>query len=145
MKKVIEIQNKKGEILSNFAYIELLVRSFILNNYSIERNNLISSDVFEDEYFNFGLLLHIFEKVVKRKGVGSPNKLLEDLRRMGKIRNIVAHAPIQAHDNNSSKEEDYSIFLKHGGKEISIDEIEKMYKEYDVVKVKVTSRILEIS
>ncbi len=145
MKKVVEIQNKKGEILSNFAYIEILVRSFVLSNYSIEQNNLISVDVFEDEYFHFGLLQRIFKKVIKRKELEFSNKLVEDLRRMGEIRNIVAHSVIQAYDNNSFKEEDYSIFLKHGGKEMSIAEIEKVYMEYDVLKVSVENRILEIS
>ncbi len=123
-----ELKEKRGEIITHFSYLESLTKKYISTHYFKTGHHPIVSEIFEDEYFSFGLLFRIFEKVIFKEKIEFP---ISHFRRMGQLRNIVAHAQVEAEATGFSKEEIVRIYFKHGGEK---KEIEKIFGEYDNLK-----------
>ncbi len=89
-----KIKNKRGEIVTNFAYIELLIKNICSVHYLGKIDENFLGEVLEDEYFGFALLRNIFEKLLKKHPeVKFP---MGKLRELSKLRNIIAHAQVTA-------------------------------------------------
>lgn len=89
-----DIKLKRGHVSISFVYIESVIAR-IISLFFIEpaKRDEFIVDVFEDEYFNFGLKVKIFEKVVARMGKKFP---IQKLHRLNKLRNIIIHSQIMA-------------------------------------------------
>ncbi len=119
-----EIKSERGRIVTNFAYIENLIKMACSLHYLGKIDQKFMSEVLEDDYFNFGLLTHIFQKVLtKNPSFEFPiGKLFE----LSKHRNIIAHAQIKAYHENG---EVTDIRFYHGGERKEIGPIFSRYDE----------------
>lgn len=126
------IKDKRGEIITNFAFIEHLIKKFIAIHYLKVADHPIFSEIFEDEYFNFGLLFRIFEKIIKKENIEFP---INQLRRLGQLRNIVAHSTLHFDTNNEN------TFFRHAGESKNT---EKIFEEYDSLKSNIQTKLFEI-
>lgn len=133
-----KLKEKRGEIVTHFAYTESLLKKYISFYYFKTAYHPIVSDIFENEYFSFGLLFRIFEKILSKEKVKFP---IEKLRRLGQLRNIVAHALVEAKATGFSKKEIVKIYFKHGGEE---KEIEEIFNEYDSLKIEILESLKEL-
>ena len=115
-----ELKEKRGEIVTHFAYTEGLIKRFISVHYFQTGYHPIVPEIFEDEYFSFGLLFKIFEKIIKKQKIEFP---LDKLRRMGQLRNIIAHAQVDATATGFSVEEISEFYFRHGGENKNIDAV----------------------
>lgn len=133
-----KIKEKRGEILTNFAFVEDVMKSFIAGYYVNDINHPIVPEIFEDEYFSFGLLFKIFEKVLKKQE--DKSFPLQQLRRMSQLRNIVVHASVRGNATSPSTDKIVRIFFRHAGEEKEISEV---FDEYDELKTLVQASLLE--
>ncbi len=138
LKEDKDIMEKRGEIVTNFSYIEYLMKTYISVHYFKSKDHPIVSEIFEDEYFNFGLLFRIFEKILVKDNKNFP---LQNLRRMGHLRNIVAHAILVGKAVGPTKEEIIHRYFKHGG---VLKEIEETFHEYQKNRSIVEDALIEI-
>lgn len=87
--KMKNLSQKRGEIIEKFMNIELIISCIIARNYAPKENGInktFLTDVLYDEYFHCGLKIRILEKIVE------DSILIQELRRLNKIRNIFAHS-----------------------------------------------------
>lgn len=133
-----ELKEKRGEIITHFAYIEDLIKKFISIHYFKTFHHPIMSEIFEDEYFSFGLLFRVFEKVVSKEKIEFP---INKLRRLGQLRNVIAHASVHAKASGFSIEEISDFYFRHGGEDKKIEDV---FSEYDSIKMDVQVTLTEI-
>lgn len=83
--------NELGEwrslVIEKSINLEWLVSATISQHYFGQVHGNFIIEILYDEYFNFGLKCSVLEKVL---GAGQ-NKLIQDLRRLARIRNHFAH------------------------------------------------------
>ncbi len=133
-----ELKEKRGEIITHFACLEFLIKRYISFFYFKTEDHPIVSEIFEDEYFNFGLLSKIFDKILLKEKIKFPG---DKLRRLGQLRNIVAHAQVKGYATGLSREEVFVMYFRHGGED---KEIESIFKEYDQIKIEIDAKLKEI-
>ncbi len=86
-------------VIESFIAIEWLMNCIITQHYFRAQKQGFIFEVLYDRYMNFGLRLNIFKKVLKKiKGTKDngklrkeDNKMIENLQKMDRIRNIYAH------------------------------------------------------
>jgi len=131
--KLKDIKIKRGYVATNFAYIESVIARVITIHYFKANDEEFLSEVLEDEYFNFGLLLNILEKIIKKESI--KDFPIGKLRRLQKLRNIIIHSQIIAKAmtfKDQPKIIDIDVIkFKHGGKELDVDLI---FNEYDDIE-----------
>jgi hypothetical protein len=94
---ILDIQSRRGAVGTNFASIEFFVAQFVTIHYFGALNPDFTAEVFEDEYFSFGLLVKIFDKVLKKYSEEYKKFPFQKLRRLQKLRNIIVHARLQSY------------------------------------------------
>lgn len=128
-----EIQNRRGMVSTNFAFIEFSIAQFVASYYCKDGQSDFVADVFEDEYFSFGLLMNVFEKVLKKDPELYKKFPLQKLRRLQKLRNLIIHARLQTHVVVDTKkggiQEMGETYFYHAGKEYSVNEVLQEYEE----------------
>lgn len=141
-KKTNEIQNNRGKIISNFAFLETIISLFITNYYFGKTNTQFIEEVMDDEFFSFELKRRLFTKIIKHhfkeKIDKFPNK---EFRRMQEIRNIIAHATITAVTNSNSPGDVSDICFSHGGTRHTA---ETLINEYESLRLIVQKAISEL-
>jgi len=142
---IAEIHGKRGGASTNFAVLESSIAKFVVSYYFKGEPSEFLADVFEDEYFSFGLLMNVFEKVLKKDPELYKKFPLQKLRRLQKIRNIIVHAQLQSHamlDKNGEIQEMRESFFHHAGKDHDVDEI---FREYEKLRSIVQPAIMALS
>lgn len=126
---------ERGKIITNFQYIEGLLKDYISKHYfkNTKEQILFKRELLEDEYFSFFLLKKVFEKIFKKYDVNKYTKnkaIFDKLNQLAKLRNLVAHAGIEgsARLASSSSITLTKLFFRHGGEEKSI---QKTIGEYN--------------
>lgn len=137
-----EIKLKRGWVATNFAFLEGVIARIICVNYFGKDNEEFVEDVLEDEYFNFGLLVKIFEKVVKKKNIEFP---VGKLRRLQALRNIIIHSQIVAVGDMIQGSNKIVALgnpeFKNGGKKLIIKEV---FSEYDKLEEEIRKEFEKI-
>jgi hypothetical protein len=130
-----EIKTKRGWVATNFAFLENLIGRIITVSYlkiDNEGREFFMSEVVEDEYFNFGLLVNIFAKVVGREQYDFP---IGKLKRLQQLRNIIIHAEVI----NTAQVLGTKIIslgepmFKHGGKSYITSDVFQEYEKIEAV------------
>ncbi len=92
-----------------------------------------------DEYFNFGLRVNILERILLKSAlVEKPEQIIEDLRRLNKIRNYFAHCNTAYFEGI---EENDRGGIPHPKKTGEYLDFEAIYKEFES-KIKIITAIL---
>jgi hypothetical protein len=142
---ITEIQNRRGMVSTNFAFIEFSIAQFVASYYCTCEKSDFLADVFEDEYFSFGLLMNVFEKVLKKEPDLYEKFPLQKLRRLQKMRNLIVHARLQTQvilDNKKGGiQEVGETYFYHAGKEYEVNEV---LKEYEKLKNVVQPAIIAL-
>lgn len=124
------IQLIRGQIITNFAYIELMMSELIAFHYteSRQKNDEVIQDILEDEYFQFGLRKNIFKKVME-KYYKDKNFPFGDLTNLGRYRNIIGHATIKNDEITQGDEHilQRSPYYWHNGEKKDCAELNKKY------------------
>ena len=140
-KQTNQVLAQRGKIISNFAYIENIMNSFIAASYFGESEtkqlNLMIEEVFNDKFFSFELRKQVFYKILKNRFrtvySSFPRAKLE---RMQEIRNIIAHGLLTAR-SDIKKPAITGISFKHGGKiHLSSEIIQEYESLWKSVKLK---------
>jgi len=83
----------RTKVIEDFIMIEGYTNTIISKYYLGVVSKKFFWEVLQDELFNFGLRSNILEKIFHDiPSVEKPKHLIEDLRRLGKIRNYFAHS-----------------------------------------------------
>lgn len=92
----------RGEIITDFAYLETIISRMISEYYFGEENLSFTFDVLYHEHLNFSVRRSIFEKNLRDKGVTETQFPFKKLQRIGEIRNYFAHAwPLHMSDGKT--------------------------------------------
>lgn len=82
----------RTKVIEDFIKIEGYINTIICMNYLGCLSAKFYLQVLEDELFNFGLRVNILEKIFKTISPSKElNRLIDDIRRLSKIRNYFAH------------------------------------------------------
>jgi hypothetical protein len=81
----------RGEIIEDLIDLETMINVVISAHYFGKVSAPFYYEVLYDEYFSFGLKLNILEKIIP----AHHRKHIENLRRLGTIRNYFAHRGTQ--------------------------------------------------
>jgi hypothetical protein len=83
----------RTKVIEDFIMIEGYVNTIISKHYLGVVSKKFFWEVLQDELFNFGLRSNILEKIFHDiSSIEKPKNLIEDLRRLSKIRNYFAHS-----------------------------------------------------
>lgn len=137
------IKNKRGEIVTNFAYIELIIKNICSVYYLGKIDQNFRAEVLEDEYFSFALLRNIFEKVLKKyPDIDFP---MGKLRELSKLRNIIAHAQVTAtaivNDPAVPSASIQKMVFKHSG---IVRDTDETFSKYDELKSTIQEKLKQI-
>ncbi|MCK5026950.1 MAG: hypothetical protein KAS07_00875 [Candidatus Pacebacteria bacterium] len=142
-KEISEIQNARGGISTNFASIEYFIAQFITTHYFNGPNETFLAEVFEDEYFSFGLLAKIFDKVLQQYPEEYKKFPMQKLRRLQKLRNIIVHARLQSVvklDRGGERiQEIGETYFHHAGKDQKVVDV---FREYEKLRVVVQPAVV---
>ncbi len=134
-KEVSEVQSERGRIISNFAFLEMIISQFIANHYSSITKTKFIEEVLEDEFFSFELKKRLFRKILKNYFKEIENKFPnKEFSRMQTIRNIIAHGVIQANqDDIKNPKKALNVRFRHGGKDYPARELLNEYFDLKVI------------
>ena len=134
-KEITDIQTSRGSVSTNFASLEFFIAQFITMHYFKMPNGDFTAEVFEDEYFSFGLLVKIFDKVLKKDSDLYDEFPFQKLRRLQKLRNVIVHARLQSEATLDARKENIKkigvTYFYHAGKEYEVKEV---FKEYEKLR-----------
>jgi hypothetical protein len=119
----------RTKVIEDFIKIEGYVNTIISKYYLGRVSKNFFWEVLQDELFNFGLRSNILEKIIQNISPQKKSKqLIEDLRRLSKIRNYFAHCNTAFFErSNKIKEDDVSQSKKTNAPV----EMETLYKEVE--------------
>ena len=144
-KEISEIQNKRGGVSTNFASLEYFIAQFITLHYFKGPNEKFLAEVFEDEYFSFGLLAKIFDKVLQQYPQEYEKFPMQKLRRLQRLRNIIVHALLKSSvtldEKNEGIQDIGETYFHHAGKDHKVIEI---FKEYEKLRATVQPAIASL-
>lgn len=144
-KEITDIQHARGGVSTNFASIEYFLAQFITAHYFKGGNETFLAEVFEDEYFSFGLLAKIFDKVLQQYPDVYEKFPMQKMRRLQRLRNIIVHARLQsAVKLDNAKENIQEIgetVFHHAGKDYSVSEI---FAEYEKLRAVVQPAVMDL-
>lgn len=131
-----DIDRGRGNIISNFAYIENLLSQIIIRHYIRDEElvHKMTADIFDGEGFTFYLKFKLFEMVLRKYYSEKVAELKYDphkIRELGRLRNIIAHGRIETlgYRTNQNDIKYSEIFLVHGGEKYSAKEQIDKYNE----------------
>ncbi len=134
-KEISEIQNARGGVSTNFASIEYFIARFVTAHYFNGPNETFLAEVLEDEYFSFGLLTKIFDKILQQDSEKYKKFPMQKLRRLQKLRNIIVHARLQSavtlDDSGEGIREIGETYFHHAGKDHKVVDI---FNEYEKLR-----------
>ena len=142
---IAKIQNGRGKVSTNFASLEYFIAQFITLHYFNGPNHDFTAEVFEDEYFSFGLLVKIFDKVLKKDPDLYKKFPFQKLRRLQKLRNVIVHARLQSKATLDDRKENIKkigiTLFYHAGKEYKVEEV---FEEYEKLRNIVQPAIMDL-
>ncbi|MCK5095839.1 MAG: hypothetical protein KAR24_00635 [Candidatus Pacebacteria bacterium] len=142
---ITEIQNSRGKVSTNFASLEYFIAQFITMHYFKGPNHDFTAEVLEDEYFSFGLLAKIFDKVLKKYPDLYKKFPFQKLRRLQKLRNVIVHARLQSKATLDGRKENIKkigmTYFYHAGKEYQVEEV---FEEYEKLRNIVQPAIIDL-
>lgn len=134
-KEITDIQSRRGAVGTNFASVEFFIAQFVTIHYFGKLNPDFTAEVFEDEYFSFGLLARIFEKVLKEYPEEYKKFPFQKLRRLQRLRNIIVHARLQSYarmgQDGENIEDIGETYFHHAGEDY---DVEKIFLEYEKLR-----------
>lgn len=126
----IAIQNERGRVMSNFAFLESIISNEIAKYYITNDDERVkfANEILEHRFFSFDFKKVLLQNIVKDKlGKKNPDffKALEGLQRS---RNIIAHGLIVFIGDSTNPNIDDVVF-RHGGIEYKADQLIKVYTQ----------------
>lgn len=117
------------------GYMNIIISKYFLDKVSKK----FFWEFLNDEYFNFGLRVNVLERILlKSDWVEKPKQIIEDLRRLNKIRNYFAHCNTAYFEGI---EENAKGGIPHPKKSGEYLDFEAIYKEFES-KIKIITDIL---
>ena len=126
----------RTKVIEDFIMIEGYINAIISKSYLGKVSKKFFWEVLQDEYFNFGLRTNILEKILKELSlIEKPNPLINDLRRLSKLRNYFAHCNTAFFDDLEANSRGGIPDPRKTGEYLNFEEI---YKEFNE-KIKLVS------
>jgi len=114
------MNRERGRVVTNFAYLEDLISTFIACSYFKEDElvqlNALKDEILEDKFFSFEFKKQLLEKILKNRFQNKYKVSYRKIEQMQTIRNTVAHGLLVATGDKHDKSKVYNVSLKHGGK-----------------------------
>jgi nitroreductase len=132
----------RTKVIEDFIKIEWFVNTIISQHYLGNVYRKFCLEVLQDELFNFGLRTNILEKILQDNAlVEKPKPLVEDIRRLSKIRNFFAHCNTTFHENSEEKEKGG---VPHPKKPNEYLDFEFLYEEFSEKFPIVSEQLLQL-
>lgn len=142
--KIDDITFQRGSIMINFAWIEKLLRIFIIRHYFGAENKNFEDELLSNKSFSFFLLQSIFVDILKKHYPESwelfSNKRLNELR---DTRNIVAHALLKTIGKDGTVASIHTVCLEHAGNTYIADDLFKQYWDNKTIIQPLLVQIIE--
>jgi hypothetical protein len=139
------IREKRGAVTTNFASLEYFIAQFITQHYFGRPDPRFMSEVLEDEYFSFGLMVKIFDKALSTYPDEYKTFPFQKLRRLQRLRNIIVHARLQSpatlDAENGHIASINGVFFHHGGED---KDVFAVFKEYEKLREVVQPALLAL-
>jgi hypothetical protein len=134
-----KFNKQRGDVITNFAFIEHCISMFIAGSYfkedEFEQMNTFRSEILDDKFFSFEFKRQIFIKILKNRFPEVyKNMPLKKIEKMQSLRNIVAHGPLSATGRKDRPNKVYDICFRHGGTNHPAD---KLLEEYEKLRMDV--------
>lgn len=132
----------RTKVIENFIMIEGYVNTIISKHHLGIVSKRFFLEVLQDEYFNSGLRANILEKTLHDISfVEKPKQLIEDLRRLSKIRNYFAHCNTAYFEGPPEAKE---VGIPHPKKAAEYLDFEALHKEFEDKVQKVSEQLMQI-
>jgi hypothetical protein len=132
----------RTKVIEDFIMIEGYVNTIISKHYLGVVLKKFFWEVLQDELFNFGLRVNILEKIFSDiSSIEKPKHLIEDLRRLSKIRNYFAHSNTSYFEGPPEARKGG---VPHPKKSSEFLDFDALYKEFEEKVQRVSEQLIQI-
>ena len=132
----------RTKVIEDFIMIEGYTNTIISKHYLGIVSKKFFWEVLQDELFNFGLRSNILEKIFHDiPSVEKPKHLIEDLRRLSKIRNYFAHSNTEYFEGPPEAKKGG---VPHPKRSSEFLDFETLYKEFEEKVQRASEQLIQI-
>lgn len=136
------LRKYRTKVIEDFIMIEGYINSIISKYYMGKVSKNFFWDVLQDEYFNNGLRINIFKKILDKTSlIDKPNHLIGDLKRLSTLRNYFAHCNTAFYEGFEDNSKGGIPNTKKTGEYLNFEEL---YKKFDENFKKVYEQLKQI-